>query len=183
MAALGAVLAAGCDSPSAPKDVVPGVSVSYSGAVSGRFSVTAPSGGAAGQTYMEAYWADSTGFGTYSTRATADGRIDWITIASPLAPGEYVIDPRCQNSCPFVGVGLEQATGDWGLQEGESSWILRRGTITVRQPGADGRVRGTFAGSGELHRFTNGRWVDSGLGDVIVSGKFETGLVLPHPVP
>jgi len=177
VAALGAALAAGCDTPSAPKPFMPGISVQYSGAVSGHFSVIR--GTSASQIYSEDFWADSSGFVSYSRAAAADRRINWITMIGPVTPGEYTFQTNCVARCYGVAVGLGQAP-EGPPQEGEVSWGLERGVITVRAPSADGRVGGTFSGSGQLHRFTGGKWHD--LGEVTASGTFETSLVPPHRV-
>jgi hypothetical protein len=175
-AVLGAALLGACDSPSA-SEFKPTVSVTYGGAVSGRFSVTAPGGLqlSSGPTYSEELGADGSGFVTYSRSPAAAGRVDWITVIGPTTPGEYSFETNCSTRCYGVSVGLGHPSDDSAPQEGESGWILERGVITVRTPGADGHVRGTFSGSGQLHRFTGGKWLV--LGQVTVTGKFETGLV------
>lgn len=179
MAALGAALAAGCDSPSAPKQFMPSVSISYSGAVSGHFSVT--EGRSTSQLYSEDFWADSSGFVSYSRAAIEDGRVNWIAMSGPVLPGDYtILGNLCTARCYGVAAGLGHAADDSAPREGEVSWSLERGTINVRQPDAAGHVRGTFSGSGQIHRYENGKWHD--LGDVTVSGTFESNLVPPHRV-
>jgi hypothetical protein len=116
----------------------------------------------------------------YSLSPTANGNGEWVSLLGPASPGSYDL-ASCGfvTLCPGVSGGFDQSLPNTP-KEGERTWRLTTGSIVIRRPSQDGRVRGTFSGTGPAFQFTAGEWRQTGQISV-TSGTFEADLAPWHP--
>ncbi|HET7231167.1 MAG TPA: hypothetical protein VFJ16_14235 [Longimicrobium sp.] len=182
---LGAVILAACgDQDPSGSEFVPTVHFSYSGAASGSFGVTAPrpaTVAARQSAFVEGITFGGGSFVALSLMPTTGGRGDWVTVMGTTIPGEYdLASTGCtQALCAQIGGSLGQSL-DGSPREGEMGWHLDKGTLTVRRSSVDGRVRGTFSGSGLLLRYAGGSWTTAGR-ITVGGGSFEADLKPAQP--
>lgn len=180
LSVLAAALLASCDGNPSGADSTPSVSFSYSGTVTGQFSVTAPRPPAGPRTapYVEGLIIGPNQFTVSSFSMAGGGITDAVIIEGPSEPGSYGIGAAgpCAgfSLCPNVHGGFEQAVGATPRQ-GERGFYLSQGTLIIEPSRGDGRIRGRFSGTAVVSRYDSGWHPDGTI--QITNGRFEADVV------
>lgn len=121
----------------------------FTGATSGTYLAEGlpPEDGSIRGSYAVSYPGIGEDFALYSFRATVAPRGDFFLLTAPPVPGTYKVECDEVDRCFFLFGYMNLDASTRGHDAGEKRFVIQSGSVTVTTV-TDGRVQGTFAGSG-----------------------------------